>query len=196
MKDVLKVEQESDEDLALADGPAAGEDDGSRLAFSWRRADRRYGASRGRISRPPARGYRGACPLIQLTRANRRFRAPCVCWLEFPWRAHLPVSLARNRVRSETRLPDVATSGLVRGAAYPPEPPCPCSPLPVGRGEQGLHQAEAGSRAQGVAGAARSPQGEDTGHPRRAQRPLTRPERLTLRQGQEGSRRRPSCLPN
>ncbi|ECI5472994.1 hypothetical protein D4377_23255, partial [Salmonella enterica subsp. enterica] len=31
-----------------------------------------------------------------------------------------------------------------------------------------------------VAGAARSPQGEDTGHPRRAQRPLTRLERPTL----------------
>ncbi|EBU8286061.1 hypothetical protein DLL96_24325 [Salmonella enterica subsp. enterica serovar Bredeney] len=31
-----------------------------------------------------------------------------------------------------------------------------------------------------MAGAARSPQGEDTGHPRRAQRPLTRPERPTL----------------
>jgi len=29
-------------------------------------------------------------------------------------------------------------------------------------------EAEDGSRAQGVAGAARSPQGEDTGHPRRA----------------------------
>jgi len=42
LKDVLKVEQESDEDLALADGPAAGEDDGARLAFSWRRDDRRY----------------------------------------------------------------------------------------------------------------------------------------------------------
>ena len=42
LKDVLKVEQESDEDLVLADGPADGEDDGARLAFSWRRDDRRY----------------------------------------------------------------------------------------------------------------------------------------------------------
>jgi len=42
LRDVLRVEQESDDDLALADGPAAGEDDGSRLAFSWRRDDRRY----------------------------------------------------------------------------------------------------------------------------------------------------------
>jgi len=42
LKDVLRVEQESDEDLALADGPAAGEDDGARLAFGWRRSDRRY----------------------------------------------------------------------------------------------------------------------------------------------------------
>jgi len=42
LKDVLKVDEETDADLALADGPADGEDDGSRLAFSWRRADRRY----------------------------------------------------------------------------------------------------------------------------------------------------------
>jgi len=42
LKNVLKVDDETDDDLALVDGPAAGEDDGSRLAFSWRRADRRY----------------------------------------------------------------------------------------------------------------------------------------------------------
>jgi plasmid rolling circle replication initiator protein Rep len=42
LKDVLKVDEETDADLALADGPAEGEDDGSRLAFNWRSTDRRY----------------------------------------------------------------------------------------------------------------------------------------------------------
>jgi plasmid rolling circle replication initiator protein Rep len=40
LKHVLKVDQESDEDLALSDGE--GSDDGSRLAFNWRTADQRY----------------------------------------------------------------------------------------------------------------------------------------------------------
>ena len=38
----LLVEEETDEDLALADGPAPIEDDGSRLAFNWRSDERRY----------------------------------------------------------------------------------------------------------------------------------------------------------
>lgn len=42
LKDVLRVDDETDADLALADGPAEGEDDGSRLAFNWRRSERRY----------------------------------------------------------------------------------------------------------------------------------------------------------
>lgn len=42
LKDVLKVDEETDSDLALADGIAEGEDDGSRLAFNWRSNDRRY----------------------------------------------------------------------------------------------------------------------------------------------------------
>ncbi|WFV56862.1 protein rep (plasmid) [Escherichia coli] len=42
LKDVLKVDEETDADLALADGPAEGEDDGSRLAFNWRSDERRY----------------------------------------------------------------------------------------------------------------------------------------------------------
>lgn len=42
LKDVLKVDEETDADLALADGPAEGEDDGSRLAFNWRSGERRY----------------------------------------------------------------------------------------------------------------------------------------------------------
>ena len=42
LADVLKVDQESDEDLVMADGPAQGDDDGSRLAFNWRSGERRY----------------------------------------------------------------------------------------------------------------------------------------------------------
>ncbi len=42
LKDVLRVDDETDADLALADGPAEGEDNGSRLAFNWRRSERRY----------------------------------------------------------------------------------------------------------------------------------------------------------
>ena len=42
LKDVLKVDRETDEDLALADGPAGSDDDGSRLAFNWRSGERRY----------------------------------------------------------------------------------------------------------------------------------------------------------
>jgi len=42
LKNVLKVDEETNADLALADGPAEGEDDGSRLAFNWREGEKRY----------------------------------------------------------------------------------------------------------------------------------------------------------
>lgn len=42
LKDVLKLDQETNDDLILADEPADGEDDGSRLAFSWENQQRRY----------------------------------------------------------------------------------------------------------------------------------------------------------
>lgn len=42
LKDVLKVEQESDKDLAMTEGQAEQPDDGERLAFSWRDGERRY----------------------------------------------------------------------------------------------------------------------------------------------------------
>lgn len=41
LKDALKEGQESDEELALADGDGE-QDDGSRVGFNWRPADRRY----------------------------------------------------------------------------------------------------------------------------------------------------------
>jgi hypothetical protein len=41
LKNVLKVDQESDEDLALSEN-GDGTDDGSRLAFGWRTNERRY----------------------------------------------------------------------------------------------------------------------------------------------------------
>jgi len=40
LKDVLKPDQETDEDMALSEGE--GNDDGSRLAFDWKTAQRRY----------------------------------------------------------------------------------------------------------------------------------------------------------
>lgn len=42
LKNVLRVDDETDSDLVMADGPAEGEDDGSRLAFNWREVERRY----------------------------------------------------------------------------------------------------------------------------------------------------------
>jgi plasmid rolling circle replication initiator protein Rep len=43
LKDVLKLEEESDADLALADSSPDGEaDDGSRLAFAWRSKEKCY----------------------------------------------------------------------------------------------------------------------------------------------------------
>ena len=40
LKDVLKLDEETDDDLALADGE--GTDDGSRLAFDWKTGKRRF----------------------------------------------------------------------------------------------------------------------------------------------------------
>lgn len=42
LKEALRVEDESDSDLALTDGVATSEDDGSRLSFSWRPSRREY----------------------------------------------------------------------------------------------------------------------------------------------------------
>lgn len=41
LRDVLRLDCETDDDLALLDDPGDGAE-GPRLAFSWRRADRRY----------------------------------------------------------------------------------------------------------------------------------------------------------
>ena len=45
LKDVLKLDQETDDDLALADGE--GTDEGARLAFDWKGGKRRYMRNRG-----------------------------------------------------------------------------------------------------------------------------------------------------
>lgn len=42
LKDVLKVDEESDQDLILADQPSPDLDDGSRLGFTWRPSTRHY----------------------------------------------------------------------------------------------------------------------------------------------------------
>lgn len=42
LKDVLRVDDETDDELVMADGQAEGLDDGSRLAFNWRQAERCY----------------------------------------------------------------------------------------------------------------------------------------------------------
>lgn len=42
LKDVLRADEESDQDLIIADDAAEQEDDGARLAFSYRPTDRRY----------------------------------------------------------------------------------------------------------------------------------------------------------
>lgn len=54
LKNVLRVDEETDADLVMADGQAEGEDDGSRLAFNWRETERRYRrAPKG--DKPPAK---------------------------------------------------------------------------------------------------------------------------------------------
>lgn len=47
LKDVLKVENETDDDLAMTEGQAEQPDDGSRLAFNWRDNERRYKRYKG-----------------------------------------------------------------------------------------------------------------------------------------------------
>lgn len=42
LKDTLTIDRKTDEDLVLTDDTAEGEDDGSRLAFGWKKASRRY----------------------------------------------------------------------------------------------------------------------------------------------------------
>lgn len=42
LKDVLQVDEETQEELALADSPAREQDDGARLAFNWRKDEARY----------------------------------------------------------------------------------------------------------------------------------------------------------
>lgn len=42
LKNVLRVDEETDTDLVMANGSADGEDDGSRLAFNWREIQHRY----------------------------------------------------------------------------------------------------------------------------------------------------------
>lgn len=42
LKDVLRVDEETDQDMVLADEPATQQDDGARLAFSWRPSELRY----------------------------------------------------------------------------------------------------------------------------------------------------------
>jgi plasmid rolling circle replication initiator protein Rep len=55
LKNVLRVDEETDADFVMADGQAEGEDDGSRLAFNWRETERRYRrAPKG--DKPPERG--------------------------------------------------------------------------------------------------------------------------------------------
>ena len=42
LKDVLRQDDETDQDLIVADDVAEQADDGARLAFSYRPSDRRY----------------------------------------------------------------------------------------------------------------------------------------------------------
>jgi len=42
LKNVLKLDEETDEDLVMADQESASKDDGSRLAFEWKIQDKRY----------------------------------------------------------------------------------------------------------------------------------------------------------
>lgn len=42
LKDVLKLEQETDQDMVIADDISEGDDDGTRLAFEWERPSKKY----------------------------------------------------------------------------------------------------------------------------------------------------------
>lgn len=57
LKDVLKPEEETSEDLVLADEQSDNEDDGSRLAFSWRPSQQQYRRF-VKGDRPPDKGDR------------------------------------------------------------------------------------------------------------------------------------------
>lgn len=46
LKDALREDEETEEDLILADDPAETPDDGTRVAFSWKRKERRYRKAR------------------------------------------------------------------------------------------------------------------------------------------------------
>ncbi|MFL7634884.1 replication family protein, partial [Escherichia coli] len=41
-KDVLKLEQETDQDMVIGDDISDGEDDGSRIAFEWKIEVKKY----------------------------------------------------------------------------------------------------------------------------------------------------------
>lgn len=42
LKNILKIDKETDAALAMTDGPGEGSEDGSRVAFDWRTSERRY----------------------------------------------------------------------------------------------------------------------------------------------------------
>ncbi|PIJ41047.1 replication family protein, partial [Tatumella sp. OPLPL6] len=42
LKNVLKLEQESDQDMVMGDDISEGDDDGSRLAFGWDVSPKKY----------------------------------------------------------------------------------------------------------------------------------------------------------
>lgn len=46
LKDALREDEETEEDLILADDPAETPDDGARVAFSWKRKEKRYRKAR------------------------------------------------------------------------------------------------------------------------------------------------------
>lgn len=46
LKDALREDEETEEDLILADDPAETPDDGTRVAFSWKRKEKRYRKAR------------------------------------------------------------------------------------------------------------------------------------------------------
>ena len=46
LKDALREDEETEEDLILADDPAETPDDGARVAFSWNRKEKRYRKAR------------------------------------------------------------------------------------------------------------------------------------------------------
>lgn len=55
LKDVLQEDKESNQEMVMADGMAEGEDDGSRIGFTWRTSERKYRRS-PKTDRPPKNG--------------------------------------------------------------------------------------------------------------------------------------------